>query len=113
MDLLGTTGLLGFLTFLWFLGSVLRSYLWALRSPQMTPEDRGLLLGSWAAFVCFIIGAAFDSHLYHTQTLSMMLYGLALGQAVVLSVKQKVHREAPVAHAFAGVPIHSSLPALT
>jgi O-antigen ligase len=113
MDLLGTTGLFGFLTFLYFLFSVLRSYWRALRRADLADEHRAILLAAWAAFICFIFGAAFDSHLYHTETLSVMLYGLSLGQGVVLALRQRARQEAPAKPGLAGLPLHATLPQAT
>ncbi len=82
-DLLGTTGLFGTLAFLVFAAAALRGYYSALKREDLAGEDRGFLLGMLGAFYCFLIGAAFDSHHFHSQTLAGTIFFLALGQAIV------------------------------
>lgn len=79
-DLLATTGILGFGTFLWFLFSGLRNYVVSLRRVPVGSK-RGFLLSGLGAWICFMVGAGFDSHFFHTQTLVATLFFLAIGQS--------------------------------
>jgi O-antigen ligase len=87
-DLLATTGLLGFGTFLWFLFSGCRNYVVGLRKISTGPK-RAFLIAGLGAWICFIIGAGFDSHFFHTQTLMATLFFLAIGQSCTSTVQNR------------------------
>ncbi len=77
-DLLATTGLVGLLAFVFFAVSTVRGYVSAiLRSPVENPA----LVAGLGAWVAFLVGTAFDSHFFHTQTLMGTLFFLGLGQS--------------------------------
>lgn len=81
-DLLATTGIVGVATFLWFIISVLMSYGGALRTAS--GSQLPMLVAGVGAWVAFLVGTAFDSHFYHTQTLAGTLFFLGLGQSACL-----------------------------
>ncbi len=82
-DLLATTGLLGFGTFLFLLLRALALYLQTLTSRGLKAQNRGFLITGLGGWICFAVGTGFDSHFFHTQTLMATLFFLALGQSVV------------------------------
>jgi O-antigen ligase len=77
-DLLATTGLIGFLAFLNFAFSALRGYVGAIA--RSTVENPALVAGL-GAWVAFLVGTAFDSHFFHTQTMMGTLFLLGWGQS--------------------------------
>ncbi len=87
-DLLATTGILGFGTFLWFLFCGFKNYAVGLRRAGADPR-RGFLIAGLGAWVCFIVGAGFDSHFFHTQTLMATLFFLAIGQSATNAAQSK------------------------
>jgi O-antigen ligase len=87
-DLLGTSGLVGLGAFLFYLLSAFFAYLRLWYSP-LTPEQRSIVLTGLGAWVCFIVGSAFDSHFFHTQTLMGTVFFLALGQSVRVPASAK------------------------
>lgn len=80
-DLLATTGIVGSLAFALFLFCAFRSYLLAWRK-NLLPAERATLVTGIGSLTAFCVGAAFDSHFFHTQTLMATLFFLGLGQSV-------------------------------
>ena len=85
-DLLATTGIIGTLAFLGFAGAALKGYWNALKN-EVGADERGALVTGLGCWVAFLVGTAFDSHFFHTQTLAATLFFLAYGQSVIFQIR--------------------------
>jgi O-antigen ligase len=81
-DFLGSTGLFGLAAVLFFLFEGFQGYFAAMRR-ESNAASQGILVAGLGSLGAFAVGSAFDSHFFHTQTLMMTLFVLAMGQSVV------------------------------
>ncbi len=85
-DLLSTTGILGLFAFLWLffqaMGQYLAGAICAARSPAREAQKR-LLLAGISTLAAFLVASAFETHLYHSESIGLLVFMLALCESAL------------------------------
>jgi len=87
LDFLATTGIVGFLSFCFFIAQVLTTLFRAWFHFHLSEWERPWILATLGGFVAFLIAGFFDRHFYMSQTLVPNLVALAITSSIVSAYK--------------------------